>query len=44
MAVHVSYYGVSYYETGTAWKARETGINRDYSAISVTLGVARMAK
>jgi hypothetical protein len=35
MAVPISYYGVSYYETGTAWKARETGINRDYSAISI---------
>jgi hypothetical protein len=44
MAVPVSYYGVSYYETGPAWKARETGINRDYTAISATLGVARMAK
>jgi hypothetical protein len=25
-------------------KARETGINRDYSAISATLGVVRMAE
>ena len=33
-----------YYETGTAWKSRETGINRDYSAISATLGVARIAE
>jgi hypothetical protein len=30
--------------TGTAWKVREIGINRDYSAIATKLGVARMAE
>jgi hypothetical protein len=44
--MHYAYEKVSThpFETGTASKARETGINRDYSTISATLGVARMAE
>jgi hypothetical protein len=48
MAVHVSYYGVSYYETGTADIFLGPNLvsfnrNRNYSAILATLQIASYA-